>query len=727
MTENLDAICRLEVEGSDASFAVLRVEGQEAICEPERYVVVAEPSSQLDMFAFGDEVISQPARLTFDPEGESPRIIHLVVDQIDSLHDGLRFELISRIGTLLDSRDHRVFLELDALQIAEELLTEHDFVLDVRCQRSLEKRPQCVQNFESDLAFVTRILGEEGISWHSSREERDTLVLVDSVSGHDDLPGGALTVQVTGNLRDAVEGRSATAVSIRHRTATDKYTLRDYNFTQPSLDMTAAATQGDGEVERYEYRAQYLDPAIGTTLADLWLEGCRAERTVLHATTALQGLSPGQVIELTGGGEESAEGRWLLVRVKTSADAETDAHGGIPYRAELEAVPADAPFRLERPQAAPMPGMQTMTVTGASGSEIETEEHGRVHAHFRWDRLRPLDDTASTWLRVAQPPNSGGFLLPRVQWETLMGFWASADDPFVVGRLYNAEATPPNGLPADKVVSAYGTLTTPGGGSANRFEFNDTAGNEAMNFNASYDFNERTENDKATSITADESITVGANQTSIIGQVHSVAVTGSQSYSVGATREVRVEANKGISCSTETVAVGGARIFDIGGDQATYSSVLTRVVGGAKVIASIEHESVLTTGGMARTYGGSWSQTVGMGVGVDVGGVNDSVVGGTKSVKSKAFDIKAGKLSEKYASRKEKADADIATSAKGAVTYDLKGACKMKGAEIVFEADSSIDIKAGGVKIKITKSKVSIKGVYKVKGGSNDTTNEKYD
>lgn len=725
MTHNLETVCQLEVDGTDVGFAVLRVEGHEAICQPDHYVVVAEPSTQLDMFAFGDDVISQPARLTFDPQGEEPRLIHLVVDQVDTLHDGVRFKLVSRAGTLLDTSDHRIFLDRDAIEIAEELLTEHDFVLETRCQRSLEKRAQCVQNFESDLAFITRILAEEGIAWHGSRTERDTLVLVDSVSGHDDVPGGALSVQITGELNDAVQGRSVNSVSILHRVTTDKQTLRDYHFVQPSLDLTAESTQGDGELERYEYRGRYEDPGVGNTLATLWLEGCRAERAVLSAATALPGLSPGQIVELTGGGDEVAEGRWLLIRVSTTADEDAAELGGLPFRCTFEAVSADGPYRLERPLA-PALGLQTMTVTGAAGEEIETEEHGRVHAHFRWDRLRPFDGTAATWLRVTQVPNSGGFLLPRIGWETLMGFWQSADDPFVMGRLYNAEAPPPNGLPGDKVVSAYGTLTTPGGGSGNRFEFNDTAGNEGMNWNASYDFNERTEHDKDTTVKVDETLTVGANQTTTIGQVHSCVVTGSQTYSVGAVRDVSVQANKSIQAGSESVTVGGARIFDIGGDLTTFTSVLTRLVGGAKVITSIEQEKVTTTGGMARTYGGSWSQTVGLGVSVGVGGVNDSLVGGTKSIKCKDYSIKVGKLSEDYASRKEKA-AEIATNARGALKYDITGSCKIQGADVVFEAESKIEIDAGGVKVTITDGKVVIKGEYKATGNSVDDSSEKYD
>src|SRR5262249_52468331 len=127
----------------------------------------------------------------------------------------------------------------------------------------------------------------------------------------------------------------------------------------------------------------------------------------------------------------------------------------------------------------------------------------------------------------------GGFFLPRVGWEVLVAFQGgSADVPYLVGRLYNGAAPPPSGPPGKKRGSAFGPRTTPGGGSATRSQPDDTAGNEGMNFNASKDFNERTENHKNTSITANDTWTVGAARKLIVGQVLSIKVDASQSYTV---------------------------------------------------------------------------------------------------------------------------------------------------------------------------------------------------
>src|SRR5262249_9551113 len=152
----------------------------------------------------------------------------------------------------------------------------------------------------------------------------------------------------------------------------------------------------------------------------------------------------------------------------------------------------------------------------------------------------------------------GGLFQPRVGWEALVSFQGtSGDAPVVLGRLYNGQAPPPNGLPGDKVVSAFGTQTTPGGGSANLVAMNDTAGKEGMSFNASKDFNEKTENDKTSNVSANDTWSVGAARKLIVGQVLSVKVSAAQSYTIGGSRTVNVTSNKMINAASESVMVGG--------------------------------------------------------------------------------------------------------------------------------------------------------------------------
>jgi type VI secretion system secreted protein VgrG len=297
----------------------------------------------------------------------------------------------------------------------------------------------------------------------------------------------------------------------------------------------------------------------------------------------------------------------------------------------------------------------------------------------------------------------------------------------VLGRLYNAESPPPNALPKDKVVSAFGTLTTPGGGSGNLVAMNDAAGAESMTFVASSDFNERTENDKVTSVTANEKASVGGNRKLIVGQVHKLGVAGAQTHAVGGSREVNVNANMSISAGSETIAIGGLRKFKVGGDSSTGCSSLFRVVGAAKVETAIEHQTRAVSGASAILVAGSWNAVGAAHASVSVGGASVEVVGGPKKVVTgKYFLGVKGALKQNFASRSVTAGASHDEGFNGAASYDISGSASFKGADVIIAADSKLTVKASGITIEITPGAVTIDGKFDGTVASVDQGDEKY-
>jgi type VI secretion system secreted protein VgrG len=285
--------------------------------------------------------------------------------------------------------------------------------------------------------------------------------------------------------------------------------------------------------------------------------------------------------------------------------------------------------------------------------------------------------------------------------------------PTVVGRLYNGQATPPQGLPAKKVVSAFGTQTSPGGGSANVISMDDTAGNEGMNFVASKDFNERTENDKNTSIAAADIWTVGADRTLIVGQVLNVKVGGAQSYTIGANRSVNVTSNKMVNAASETVLVGGLRLFNVGGDHVTGCASLTRLVGAAKAELGIEHINRAVQGASTVLIGGSWSTVAGASHNTNVLGASTELISGAKSVKASRYALSVtGAYSETFSSRTVSAGTDRYEGFGAAASYTIGGAATIKGSDVTVKAKGELTIKAGGVTIRMTPGSVSIRGNF---------------
>jgi type VI secretion system secreted protein VgrG len=360
--------------------------------------------------------------------------------------------------------------------------------------------------------------------------------------------------------------------------------------------------------------------------------------------------------------------------------------------------------------------------------EIQTEAFGRVHVLHRWDRHSPPTDKASAWHRVVQPALSGAFLQPRVGWEALVGYrGAAGDEPYVIGRLYNGIALPPVALPANKVKSAFGSATTPGGGGANVVTTDDSAGREGMTFVASKDMRERTENDKKTSIAATDKHQVSGDRKLIVGQVHSVSVAGAQTHSVGASREVNVDANKGISAASESVTIGGARLFTVAGDYGTACASLGRLVGASKVETAIEHQARAVQGGSVVVVGATWKAVAGAHASVSVSGASTESVAGTKSITTAKYALAVrGALKETLASRTVSAGGDCIEDFGGVANYKVAGSAKLQGANVVVKAKSKLTIKAGGVTIEMTPGEVTVKGDFQGSVAAVDSGDQKY-
>jgi type VI secretion system secreted protein VgrG len=709
----MDASFRLTIEGCSARLFVTRVVGAERVHAPFRVEVTAHldgaDHEPIDL----DDLLGRAAMVELAHESD-PRVIAGVIDGVDEIAAGYRFIVASRTMALADGSDHRVWLDMDAATIAEGVLGEHGIDVQRRLARALPKRAQCVQAFESDLAFVGRILAEEGILWHIEHVGRsETVVFSDNAGAYAPIAGAPELPLAEGEAAGLVGVESVFAAVLSRTDATDKVSLGDYDFERPLVDQTVA--DGDGALERYEYPGGYRDPAAGQALAKIRREEARAHASVLRARTTSRRLVPGATFTLTGALHDGLDGSWLVIELHHhGADhGAASARSARRYEAEFVAVPVAVPYRPRRAQAPALAGVQTATTTGPGGAEIHTERHGRIKALLRYDRRGKKDDGSSTWIRPVQPPTSGGLFLPRTGWEVLLGFaHTSADEPYELGRMVNAEAPPAMALPAKKVQSAFGTLTTPGGGSANQLCLDDAAGREGMNVTASSNYNERTENDKGTTVTAADVHSVGANHHDIVGIAHSVTVDAAQTYTVGGSRDLTTVGTFSLDAASESVSVGGLRLFKVGGDYETQAGSLVRSVGALKAEVAIQEVNRHVTGASTVAVGGSWTEIGGLTASTSVLGAATLTVAGPMSVKAKEYSLKASLLSETYASKSVKAGAKRVEGFGGPAKYAVGGSMKLKGAQVFFKAAGKITIKASGATITITPGAIKVDGAF---------------
>jgi type VI secretion system secreted protein VgrG len=712
----LERVARVAVDGFPGRLHAQRIRGTDRLHAPFAVEVSARAVDGAGTLVSADldALLGRTAEVALALGDGDERRVHGVVEDVEQRYGELLLTVVPRIAPLADAIDHQVFLQKDAVAIARDVLTEHGIDVAVRVTRTLPERGQCVQAFESDLAFVSRILAEEGIAWFVEHESgKDVVVFADSASAYAPIVGNA--VLPFAPEAGLVGQECVFDVRLKRAVVRDAVRLRDYDFEHPLVDQHVEATAGPGALPLVEVPGGYRDPALGKVVAGLRLEQERARQLMLQGRTSCRRFAVGHTFALEGAPREGLNRRWLLLEVRWEVRDGAAQEANEPrYQAEFVAVPAETPYRPARAKAPTLGGVQTATVTGSAGTEIHTNAHGQVTSLLRWDRRRAKHEKSSAWVRPLQPQTSGAMFLPRVGWEVLLGFSGqSADTPYVLGRLDNGAAPPAEGLPAKQVRSAFGSRTTPGGGSANVLRTDDAAGHEDMLLNASSDYNERTESDKAVSVSASDGHSIGANRTQIVGLNCEVKVDGAQSTAVGASRSVDVGGGMAFALGSESVSVGAARLFVVGGDYSTdVTGALARVVGAAKIETAIASHNRHVNGVATVLVGGNWNEVGGVTSSVGVAGAHARAIGGPMNIRTTSYTLKATALLEAFGAHTVSASGFVQDKFKSAGSLSVDASASMKGSKVIVKAKSSLTISAGGMTIHLTPSSIDVKGSF---------------
>lgn len=408
------------------------------------------------------------------------------------------------------ARRSRVFQEQTVRAIVDAVFQSHaphaqwrwseevDSVLAASRQRSY-----CVQYRESDLAFVQRLLAEEGLGW--CVEE-----VPDAPVGH-----GVLVFADSTLLPEAAASQSAGGIRFHRADGTEQSDgvqqlgqLRRLQSTHVQLhssDYRSARSlagqlpvQGSGQARREDYDPvgahAFADAAELQHHARLVAEALEAQALQWHGRGSVRSGDAGQVWSLSGTpgavptelllvDVEHAGVNNLPVDLRQALAAMDDAAATADtlqvaaqtqgYAQTFIALPRDRRWRPTlwdgtgarrnpRPLA---PGYQTAVVVaaqGADGAELHADALGRIRVRFHFQQEEGSTDSA--WLRVAQRyagPGVGSQFLPRIGQEVLVGFLeGDIDRPLVLGALYNGRgeagvAPTPAGASAEADTSMY--------------------------------------------------------------------------------------------------------------------------------------------------------------------------------------------------------------------------------------------------------------------------------
>jgi type VI secretion system secreted protein VgrG len=575
------------------TFSIDEVEAYKVIRFEETHRLGVPAFLEVD-FAFTefhelDTIIGHKASLTYGHEGEEPRTFAGVVESITVKGSGqmgmdgrlCRYIacIVPKIALLDRVTDSRIFQEMDVKEIVTKVLESHDIAGDAvewKITGSYPKREYCVQYQESSLAFISRLLEEEGIYFtiETGDSGEEKVVFADDSTVADPIPGDPELVvksrAALGIAQDAIY-----YVADARRVRSGKFVLRDYNFEKPQLDLTSTAEAKERtDLEVYDYPGIYLEPAEGKRLAQTRLEAEQAAASTLSVKAECMRFFTGKKItivesESLGG---NVDGDWVITALDLEYDgARGEGDQNFSVRATL--LPADVKYRT--PRRTPVPvieGPQTARVVAPTGSPMETihtDKHGRVKVKFPWDRTTIYDDKASCWIRVQQLQTSGSMVIPRIEWEVIVEFMeGNPDRPFVTGRLYNGVFMPPYALPEGKTRTSMRTATTPSGGGSNEIRFEDKAGAEEIMIHAQYDMVLMTANNKKKTVGNNETSVVKNNSSLEVGSNQDVKITKGAKSDIGANQTVSVGGNRNVEVNAVTgLTVGGNSTTEVGGNQ----------------------------------------------------------------------------------------------------------------------------------------------------------------
>jgi type VI secretion system secreted protein VgrG len=262
--------------------------------------------------------------------------------------------------------------------------------------------------------------------------------------------------------------------------------------------------------------------------------------------------------------------------------------------------------------------------------------------------------------------------IPRIGQEVIVDFIeGDPDRPIITGRVYNAEQTPPYGLPGGQTQSGLKSRSSKNGSGANEIRMEDSTGAEQLYIHAEKDKQVVVKNDRTESVGHDEKIEIANDRTESVGNNESVSIGNDQSLSVG---------------NDQSVTIGNDQTINVGNDR-------TKSVAKNEAITVGENRSGSVGSNESLNVGGSRSTTIAKSESLSVGEGRSGQIGKDDSLNvGKSFKLRAG-------------DQIVLETGIASLTMRKDGTVMIRGSNIMVDGIGNIDVKAG-MDIGLTGSKI---------------------
>ena len=576
--------------------AIVRFDGSEGVNELFEWRLEAvSAEGDIDF----DGLIGKHATLTINGVNGRKRKFDGIVTEArwlgvrDHFH-AYRLVLRPWLWVLSQRTDNYIFHEMSVTDIIADVFSDYGALAEFDDRTSAAYPPieYCVQYRESDMAFVTRLMEEFGISYSFVHADGSHKLVMSDQNMQVDTVEGATRKFITLSGQDRRTEECIHHFVPERRFASGKTAWKDYNFKKPTAEMHAqkegTASYEQAGKELYDWPGRYMELGQGQTFAQIKLEAHEAQDKRCMAAGNSPSLFAGSLMTLTDHPVGARNIEYLVLRSQhtfTSQNYRSGGSGGTDsYEGQYELLDSSIPLRPMKTTSKPVvQGPQTAFVVGKQGEEIDCDEYGRILVRFHWDR----ENDQSMRCRVAQNwayKQWGGMIIPRIGMEVMVEFLdGDPDRPLVTGSVYNADAMPPYPLPANKTKSVFKTNTHKGGG-FNELSFEDEKDAEEIYMHAQKDMN--------VDVLHDRGKTVGHDQTEAIGHDKTITVGNNHTESIGANKTLSVGGSFARTVGrVSTEQVGLLKSTFVGGDQ-TVMVGLNKVENVGKSLSSSAGENI---------------------------------------------------------------------------------------------------------------------------------------
>ncbi|WP_218243283.1 type VI secretion system tip protein TssI/VgrG [Comamonas fluminis] len=550
-------------------FAVVRMEGSEAISRPYRFeLILVSDDAQIDL----DLMLARSATFSLHSPGDRPpppNHYSGVLAEFDQLHQAggytfYRAVLVPRLWRLSLYRISEVYLheqtipEIIASVLKAGGLNSQDF--QIQTQGDYRSRSFVCQYQETHLDFISRWMEKEGLYYYFSQDgKKETLQIVDSRFIH---PAEAKTLHYrpVGEPDTGLDAQSVQSFIQQRKPMPAKLVLQDYNYRKADTELRVeveVSPTGFGEV--MIYGENFRDENEGKRYANIRKQELLCGERVFVGEATASGLCTGHFAELQAHYRQDFNARYLITQIShegsqagmllaglnTPYNTPYNAQQGseaVIYQCSFKALPYCTQFRPERSTPKPrIAGTMNATVDAeGSGEYAEMDEFGQYKVQIPFDYTDKAEAKASAHVRMASPyaGSDHGMHFPLIRGsEVLLSFTdGDPDQPTIVGSVPNSS----NPSVANNQNHQQNVISTRGG---NQMLMQDAEGKEVIWLNSPFH---------------KSSIGIGSVHPDGDGSIYQFTMGGSDKYTFGPNSEF---------------SFGASNSFGIGADNSLKASI----------------------------------------------------------------------------------------------------------------------------------------------------------